>query len=187
MTEANEGLGRIVRDASGEFVRIVEQKDASLEERAITEINTGCYAFDGPSLLWALERIRPNNKQNEYYLTDCPALLKEAGERVVAARRFDFEEALGVNTRVQLAQVERAIQKRAQEALMLAGVTIVAPEMTYIDPRCEVGAETIIYPFTSITGAAVIGRNCRIGPHALVHGSVDIADNTIIPAFGAVS
>jgi bifunctional UDP-N-acetylglucosamine pyrophosphorylase/glucosamine-1-phosphate N-acetyltransferase len=187
VTEANEGLGRIVRDASGEFVRIVEQKDASPEERAITEINTGCYAFDGPSLLWALERIRPNNKQNEYYLTDCPTLLKEAGKRVVAARRFDFAEALGVNTRVQLAQVERAIQTRAQEALMLAGVTIVAPEMTYIDPRCEVGAETIIYPFTSITGAAVIGRNCRIGPHALVHGPVEVADNTIIPAYGAVS
>ncbi len=92
VTEANEGLGRIVRDASGEFVRIVEQKDASPEERAITEINTGCYAFDGPSLLWALERIRPNNKQNEYYLTDCPTLLKQAGKRVVAARRFDFAE-----------------------------------------------------------------------------------------------
>jgi bifunctional UDP-N-acetylglucosamine pyrophosphorylase/glucosamine-1-phosphate N-acetyltransferase len=187
VTAANEGLGRVVRNAAGEFVRIVEQKDATPEERAITEINTGCYAFDGPSLLWALERIRPNNKQNEYYLTDCPTLLKEAGERVVAARRFDFAEALGVNTRVQLAQVERAIQTRAQEALMLAGVTIVAPEMTYIDPRCEVGAETIIYPFTSITGAAVIGRNCRIGPHALVHGPVEVADNTIIPAYGAVS
>jgi bifunctional UDP-N-acetylglucosamine pyrophosphorylase / glucosamine-1-phosphate N-acetyltransferase len=187
VTEANEGLGRIVRDASGDFVRIVEQKDASPAERAITEINTGCYAFDGPSLLWALDHIRPNNKQNEYYLTDCPAVLKAAGKRVVAARLFDFEEALGVNTRAQLAEVERTIQKRTHEALMLAGVTIVLPEMTYIDPRCEIGAETIIYPFTWITGAAVIGRNCRIGPHALVHGPVAIADNTIIPAYGAVS
>jgi bifunctional UDP-N-acetylglucosamine pyrophosphorylase/glucosamine-1-phosphate N-acetyltransferase len=187
VTEANEGLGRIVRDAAGDFVRIVEQKDASPAERAITEINTGCYAFDGPSLLWALERIRPNNTQNEYYLTDCPAALKEAGKRVVAAARFDVAEALGVNTRVQLAQVERSIQKRTQESLMLSGVTIVSPEMTYIDPRSQVGAETIIYPFTSITGAAVIGRNCRIGPHALIHGPVQIADNTIIPAFGAVS
>jgi len=187
VTEANEGLGRIVRDAAGDFVRIVEQKDASPAERAITEINTGCYAFDGPSLLWALDRIRPNNTQNEYYLTDCPAALKEAGKRVVAAARFDVAEALGVNTRVQLAQVERSIQKRTQEALMLSGVTIVSPEMTYIDPRSQVGAETIIYPFTSITGAAVIGRNCRIGPHALIHGPVQIADNTIIPAFGAVS
>jgi len=94
---------------------------------------------------------------------------------------------MGVNTRVQLAEVERSIQKRTQESLMLSGVTIVSPEMTYIDPRTQVGTETVIYPFTSITGPAVIGRNCRIGPHALVHGPVQIADNTIIPAFGAVS
>lgn len=187
LTDANEGLGRIVRDQAGDFVRIVEQKDANEDERKIREINTGCYAFDGPSLLWALERIRPNNMQNEYYLTDCPAILKESGKRVLAAARFDIVEAQGVNTRVQLADVERSIQARAQELLMLAGVTIVAPEMTYIDPLAQVGAETVIYPFTSITGAAVIGRNCRIGPHALVHGAVQIADNTIIPAFGAVS
>jgi|HubBroStandDraft_6_1064221.scaffolds.fasta_scaffold39956_2 bifunctional UDP-N-acetylglucosamine pyrophosphorylase/glucosamine-1-phosphate N-acetyltransferase len=187
VTNANDGLGRIVRDASGEFMRIVEQKDASPEERKITEINTGCYAFDGPSLLWSFDRIRPNNKQNEYYLTDGPAVLKESGKRVLAAPRFDIEEAMGVNTRVQLAEVERSIQKRTQESLMLSGVTIVSPEMTYIDPRTQVGTETVIYPFTSITGPAVIGRNCRIGPHALVHGPVQIADNTIIPAFGAVS
>jgi bifunctional UDP-N-acetylglucosamine pyrophosphorylase / glucosamine-1-phosphate N-acetyltransferase len=187
VTDANEGLGRIVRDSAGDFVRIVEQRDANEVERKIREINTGCYAFDGPSLLWALERIRPNNKQNEYYLTDCAAILREAGRRVVAAPRFDIVEAQGVNTRVQLADVERSIQARAQELLMLAGVTIVAPGMTYIDPRAQVGAETVIYPFTSITGAASIGRNCRIGPHALVHGAVEIADNTIIPAFGAVS
>jgi len=187
VTDANDGLGRIVRDASGAFVRIVEQKDASPEERRITEINTGCYAFDGPSLLWAFDRIRPNNKQNEYYLTDCPEALRESGKRVLAAPRFDIEEAMGVNTRLQLAEVERSIQKRTQELLMLSGVTIVSPEMTYIDPRTQVGAETVIYPFTSITGPAVIGRNCRIGPHALVHGPVQIADNTIIPAFGAVS
>jgi bifunctional UDP-N-acetylglucosamine pyrophosphorylase/glucosamine-1-phosphate N-acetyltransferase len=187
VTEANEGLGRIVRDASGEFLRIVEQKDASPEEQSITEVNTGCYAFDGPSLLWALDHIRPANKQNEYYLTDCAGVLREAGKRVMAAPRFDVQEAIGVNTRIQLADVERSIQKRTQETLMLSGVTIVAPEMTYIDPRCNIGAETIIYPFTSITGPAVIGRNCRIGPHALIHGAVQIADNTIIPAFGAVA
>jgi bifunctional UDP-N-acetylglucosamine pyrophosphorylase / glucosamine-1-phosphate N-acetyltransferase len=187
ITDANEGLGRIVRNGAGEFERIVEHRDASEDQRKIREINTGCYAFDGPSLLWALERIQPNNKQNEYYLTDCPAILKQAGKRVLAAPRFDIVEAQGVNTRVQLADVERSIQQRAQELLMLAGVTIVAPGMTYIDPRAQIGAETVIYPFTSITGTPVIGRNCRIGPHALVHGSVDIADNTIIPAFGAVS
>jgi bifunctional UDP-N-acetylglucosamine pyrophosphorylase/glucosamine-1-phosphate N-acetyltransferase len=187
VTEANEGLGRIVRDGSGAFLKIVEHKDATPEQLVIREINTGCYAFDGPALLWALDHIRPNNKQNEYYLTDCPAVLKEAGRTVVASPRFDFHEALGVNTRAQLADVEHSIQHRTQQGLMADGVTIVAPEMTYIDPRARIGAETIIYPFTTITGPAVIGRNCRVGPHALIHGPVQVPDNTIIPAFGAVS
>jgi bifunctional UDP-N-acetylglucosamine pyrophosphorylase / glucosamine-1-phosphate N-acetyltransferase len=187
VTEASEGLGRIVRDGSGAFSRIVEHKDATPEQLAIREINTGCYAFEGPALLWALDHIRPNNKQNEYYLTDCPAVLKDAGRAVVASPRFDFHEAMGVNTRAQLADVERTIQHETQQGLMAAGVTIVAPEMTYIDPRARIGAETIVYPFTTITGPAAIGRNCRIGPHALVHGPVQVPDNTIIPAFGAVS
>ena len=187
ITDANEGLGRIVRGPSGAFLRIVEQKDAGPDELAIREINTGCYVFDGPSLLWALERIRPNNKQNEYYLTDCPALLKGAGNGVVATPRFDIAEALGVNTRVQLAQVERSIQESTHEKLMLAGVTIVVPEMTFIDPRVQIGAETIVYPFSVITGAGCDRRNCRIGPHALVHGPVQVPDNTIIPAFASVS
>jgi bifunctional UDP-N-acetylglucosamine pyrophosphorylase/glucosamine-1-phosphate N-acetyltransferase len=186
VTGQNEGMGRIVRSGSGEFLRIVEHKDASDDERSIREINTGCYAFDGPSLLWALDQIRPENRQREYYLTDCPAALQAAGKRVIASQRFDVAQALGVNTRVQLAQVEQTIQERTQEALMLAGVTIVAPSMTYIDPRARIGAETIIYPFTTITGAAVIGHNCRIGPHAVIDGSARIADNTVVPAFKSV-
>jgi bifunctional UDP-N-acetylglucosamine pyrophosphorylase / glucosamine-1-phosphate N-acetyltransferase len=187
VTEANAGLGRIVRNSSGAFERIVEDKDATPQEKEIREINTGCYAFDGPSLLWALDRIKPNNKQGEYYLTDCPALLKEAGRGVVAKPRFTIREAIGVNTRAELAEVERTIQARTQEKLMLDGVTIVSPQMTYIDPRAQIGVETIVYPFTTITGVAVIGRNCRIGPHAIVHGPVTVPDNTIIPAFGSAS
>lgn len=105
-TDANEGLGRIVRDADGEFVRIVEQKDATPQERAIREINTGCYVFDGPLLFAALSRLRPDNQQAEYYLTDCPAILKSDGRRVIAAPIFDAVEALGVNTPQQLAEVE---------------------------------------------------------------------------------
>jgi bifunctional UDP-N-acetylglucosamine pyrophosphorylase/glucosamine-1-phosphate N-acetyltransferase len=187
VTDASEGLGRIVRDTNGAFLRIVEHKDAAPAELAIREINTGSYAFDGPALLWALDHIRPNNVQKEYYLTDCPSVLKDAGRTVIASPRFDFREAMGVNTRAQLADVERSIQNETQQALMAEGVTIVAPEMTYIDPRARIGAETIIYPFTTITGPAAIGRNCRIGPHALVHGPVQVPDNTIIPAFGVVS
>jgi bifunctional UDP-N-acetylglucosamine pyrophosphorylase/glucosamine-1-phosphate N-acetyltransferase len=187
VTDANEGLGRIVRDSHGLFDRIVEHKDATSEQLAIREINTGCYVFDAPALLWALDEIQPNNAQKEYYLTDCPAVLKHVGRTVVASPRCDLLEAMGINTRAQLAEVEQVIQQQTHQRLMADGVTIVAPQMTYIDPRAQIGAETIIYPFTTITGAAELGRNCRVGPYALVHGPVQVPDNTIIPAFGAVS
>ena len=137
VTEANQGLGRIVRDARGEFVGIVEQKDATPEQQAIREINTGCYAFDGPALLSALSRLKTDNEQKEYYLTDCPAILKADGRPVLASAKFDILEAMGVNTRVQLAAVRRAIQEQTLEDLMLAGVTVVSPEQTSIDPRAK--------------------------------------------------
>ena len=111
-TEQNEGLGRIVRDASGEFLRIVEQKDATPEERAIQEINTGCFAFHGPDLLEALSQVRTNNQQGEYYLTDCAEILRSMGRRVIASCCFDIAEAMGVNTVEQLAEVERVMHSR---------------------------------------------------------------------------
>lgn len=111
-TEQNEGLGRIVRDVNGEFLRIVEQKDATPEERAIQEINTGCFAFHGPDLLEALSQVRTNNQQGEYYLTDCAEILRAMGRPVVAACCFDIAEAMGVNTLEQLAEVERVMKTR---------------------------------------------------------------------------
>lgn len=110
-TAQNEGLGRIVRDAGGKFLRIVEQKDATPQEQAITEINTGCFAFDGPALFQALDQVRPNNVQSEYYLTDCAEILGAAGKNVRAACTFDIVEALGVNTPEQLAEVERVMHQ----------------------------------------------------------------------------
>ncbi|MCA8999124.1 MAG: NTP transferase domain-containing protein [Planctomycetaceae bacterium] len=109
-TENNQGLGRIVRSDSGEFLRIVEQKDATVEEQQITEINTGCFAFDGESLFAALDQVRPENAQGEYYLTDCVEILRNQGKRVIAARTFDIQEAMGVNTQEQLAEVEKVMQ-----------------------------------------------------------------------------
>ncbi|MBL8849562.1 MAG: NTP transferase domain-containing protein [Planctomycetaceae bacterium] len=108
-TAQNRGLGRIVRDAGGEFVRIVEERDASDAEKRIEEINTGCFAFHGPDLFTALEQIRPLNQQGEYYLTDCAEILRSAGKTVVALPCFDIAEALGVNTPQQLADVEKAL------------------------------------------------------------------------------
>ena len=112
ITENNFGLGRVVRSPDGDFVRIVEQKDTTPEEATIREINTGCYAFDGRLLFQALTQIRPNNSQGEYYLTDVPAILKAAGHRVVAASKLTIEEAMGVNTPEQLAEVEAVLQRR---------------------------------------------------------------------------
>jgi bifunctional UDP-N-acetylglucosamine pyrophosphorylase / glucosamine-1-phosphate N-acetyltransferase len=109
-TEQNEGLGRIVRDGSGNFLRIVEQKDATPEERAITEINTGCFAYDGRALFRALEQVRPNNVQSEYYLTDCAEILRKGGQEVRAVCIFEIVEAMGVNTQEQLAEVDRVLR-----------------------------------------------------------------------------
>lgn len=111
ITEANEGLGRIVRDTNGSFLRIVEQKDATPEEAAILEINTGCFAFDGRQLFKALNQVRPNNNQAEYYLTDCAEILLKDGETVLAETAFNIQEALGVNTQEQLAEVADILQQ----------------------------------------------------------------------------
>ncbi|MEZ6046335.1 MAG: sugar phosphate nucleotidyltransferase [Planctomycetaceae bacterium] len=109
-TENNFGLGRIVRNNAGNFVKIVEQKDATPAEQEITEINTGCYAFDAQSLLRSLDELKPVNAQAEYYLTDCPGIMQNKGETVVASCVFNIQEAMGVNTQEQLAEVSDVIQ-----------------------------------------------------------------------------
>jgi len=185
-TENNFGLGRIVRDARGEFVKIVEQKDASPEEAKIREINVGCYVFDSKRLFEALDRIQPNNVQKEYYLTDCCAILREGGHRVVASKRLDIVEALGVNTRAQLAEVHQALQHRFFTRLMTDGVTIVDPRQTFIDLRATIGAETIIEPFTWIGGPVEIGPGCHIGPHAVIEPGVIMPGGTVIEAMERV-
>lgn len=112
-TEQNEGLGRIVRDESGQFLRITEQKDATPEELAITEINTGCFAYDCRALFEALDQVRADNNQGEYYLTDCAEILRKSGRTVIAACKLDIAEAMGVNTQEQLAEVERVMTSRS--------------------------------------------------------------------------
>jgi bifunctional UDP-N-acetylglucosamine pyrophosphorylase/glucosamine-1-phosphate N-acetyltransferase len=186
-TENNFGLGRIVRDGRGEFVKIVEQKDATPDEARIREINVGCYVFDSRKLFEALDRIEPNNRQKEYYLTDCCAILRDAGERVVASRKLDIVEALGVNTRAQLAEVHQALQRRCFEKLMAEGVTIVDPRQTSIDLRAHIGPDTVIEPFTVIKGPVEIGANCRIGPHAYVPQGAKLVDGTIVGPFEHVA
>jgi len=179
-TKNNDGLGRIVRDSSGRFQCIVEQKDATPEQRQITEINTGCYAFSAPLLLSSLRKVQPNNSQSEYYLTDCPKILMDDGHRVAASCSLTIEEALGVNTRVQLAEVRASIQQSILTALMLSGVTIEDPRKTSIDFGAMIGRDSIVKPFTVIDGSVVIGQNCVVGPLTHVRGPSSFPDGAVV-------
>jgi bifunctional UDP-N-acetylglucosamine pyrophosphorylase/glucosamine-1-phosphate N-acetyltransferase len=156
--------GRIIRDENNQVARIVEQKDASAEELAVREINTGMYCFNAPGLFAALKKITPANAQGEYYLTDVLEIFRSAGEKVAGIVVEDSSEIMGINNRLQLAEAEQAMRRRVLERFMLEGVTIKHPDSTYIDPRAEIGPDTVIYPYTSIEGNCRIGENCRIGP-----------------------
>lgn len=179
-TDQNQGLGRIVREPNGAFAKIVEEKDATPQQRAIREINTGCYAFDCAALLSTLDHLRPNNAQGEYYLTDVPAMLLEQGRTVVADPSFTLIEAMGVNTRVQLAEVTEVLRRQVVERLMLGGVTFVAPATSFVDPRATIGTDTVIEPGVIIRGAATIGENCTIGAYAVIEGTAQIPAGTAV-------
>jgi bifunctional UDP-N-acetylglucosamine pyrophosphorylase/glucosamine-1-phosphate N-acetyltransferase len=171
--------GRIVRDDSGAVQRIVEAKDASDDEKRIDEVNAGIYVFDGAHLFDNLRSLSTNNAQGEYYLTDLLHTLRERGQRVGAVVAHDPIEALGVNSRADLAQVDTEIQRRVVEKLMHEGVTFRNPSTVVIDSTVTIGADTVIYPFATIEGTTRIGRDCVIEPgvHLI---NVQIADNVHI-------
>ncbi|OAT82942.1 bifunctional UDP-N-acetylglucosamine diphosphorylase/glucosamine-1-phosphate N-acetyltransferase GlmU [Desulfotomaculum copahuensis] len=158
------GYGRIIRDETGRVRRIVEQKDATAAELAVDEINTGMYCFAADGLFEALAAVKPANAQGEYYLTDVIGFLAESGRPVAACPAPDEAEIRGVNDRRQLAQAEKIMRRRILDGLMLDGVTVIDPASTFVDAGVAVGRDTVILPFTLITGRSVIGRACRIGP-----------------------
>jgi bifunctional UDP-N-acetylglucosamine pyrophosphorylase / glucosamine-1-phosphate N-acetyltransferase len=177
------GLGRIVRGKESEFLRIVEQRDATPEEAAIKEINPSFYAFDGTALFAALKKVGSNNSQGEYYLTDVPAILKGDGKSVRAEILADEIDAFGINDRRQLAKTHELMQQRIQDKLMLDGVTIVDPKTTYIDARAKIGRDTVIRPFTMIEGPCQIGANCIIGPFTHLRPYTECADDVKLGSF----
>ena len=160
------GYGRIVRDAQGNVERIVEQKDATPEQQAITECNSGFYCFDAKALFSALEQVKSNNSQGEYYLTDVLEIAREAGRGVLAQVVEDPTECLGVNTRVQLAQAAKKMQQRINTAHMLAGVTMVDPDQVWVSPETTIGMDTVIYPGVTLLGKCAIGQDCILGPNS---------------------
>ena len=156
------GYGRVIRDGDGRFLRVVEQRDASPDELAITEVNVSIYCFDTADLVSALEDLKTDNAQGEYYLTDVPQVLVDRGKRVGVICHDRAGEASGINTRVELAALERALREEKLNELMLAGVTLIDPATTYIHQQVEIGQDTIIHPQVIIEGASRIGAGCTI-------------------------
>ncbi|MGB9081672.1 MAG: bifunctional UDP-N-acetylglucosamine diphosphorylase/glucosamine-1-phosphate N-acetyltransferase GlmU, partial [Desulfuromonadaceae bacterium] len=164
------GYGRVVRDASGRVTRIVEQKDADPEEQEIREINSGIYCMDSDFLFGNIRGIGNDNAQGEYYLTDLLAIAVRKELTCLALPTADADEIMGVNDRVQLAEAGRILRSRINRDHMLNGVTIIAPEHTYIDQGVTIGADTTIHPGCRIGGGTVIGSGCEIDGNVSITG-----------------
>jgi bifunctional UDP-N-acetylglucosamine pyrophosphorylase/glucosamine-1-phosphate N-acetyltransferase len=164
--------GRILRDDSGAVRAIVEEQDASPEQRQIPELNTSTYVFDAARLWKALEGLDAHNAQGELYLTDAIARIVEAGGRAAAHCSPDPIEPLGINTRAELAVAAAALRDRINEQHMLAGVTIVDPATTWIDASVELEPDVVVHPFTVLRGATRVERSAEIGPHVVASDSV---------------
>jgi bifunctional UDP-N-acetylglucosamine pyrophosphorylase/glucosamine-1-phosphate N-acetyltransferase len=180
------GYGRVVRDENGAFEKIVEQKDASDEEKMVDEINSGIYCFYTRKLFTALSQVENNNAQGEYYLTDVPSILREQGDDVAIFLCDDPREVEGVNDRWQLAEMEKVIRRRTIETLMLdKGVTFIDPKRSYVSSRSRVGRDTVLHPNVTVEGESVIGEGCIIRSGVRITNSqigngVEIRDNCFI-------
>jgi bifunctional UDP-N-acetylglucosamine pyrophosphorylase/glucosamine-1-phosphate N-acetyltransferase len=159
--------GRIVRDGAGRLRAIVEDADANEEQRALREVNSSIYVFETGKLWPVLDRIEPANAQGELYLTDVVRLLVEAGEEVVVFKAPDADEVEGVNTRAELADAAAFLRARVNKEHMLAGVTIVDPATTWIEPDVELEPDSTIHPFTILRGATRVGAGAEVGPHVV--------------------
>jgi bifunctional UDP-N-acetylglucosamine pyrophosphorylase/glucosamine-1-phosphate N-acetyltransferase len=160
------GYGRIVRDDSGAVTAIVEHKDASDEVRAVREINSGVFAFDGRLLADALGKVRADNSQGEEYLTDVLGILREAGHRVGACLAGDHREIAGINNRVQLAEARRILNERLLTRAMLDGVTVVDPASTWVDVTVTFERDVVVHPNTQLHGATHLCEGSEVGPNS---------------------
>jgi bifunctional UDP-N-acetylglucosamine pyrophosphorylase/glucosamine-1-phosphate N-acetyltransferase len=167
--------GRIVRSKEDELERIVEAKDADTKQKALREINSAMYIFDVDRLFSSLPKVRSDNKQKEYYLTDVIEILRAEGDRVLAFKIDDWQEIMGINTREELARAHRILGDQLKRKWMDSGVTFVNPDTVHLEHNVKIGADTVIYPFVSLLGKTVIGKNVIIGP-GLVLKNVRIKD-----------
>ena len=175
--------GRIIREQDGSLKCIVEEKDATLEEKAVKEVNAGIYILNWAKVKPAFSQLTSNNAQGEYYLTDIISWGKNNGLKVNAFILENSDEIYGINSRKNLAEASKIMNTRKLNSLMDSGVTIIDPNSTWISEDTEIGSDTTIYPFTYIEGKNQIGKNCKIGPCAHLRGDVAIDDNCKIGNF----
>jgi len=161
-----KGYGRIIRDKKGEIKGIIEEVDLSADRKKITEVNSGIYCFNKDKLFRALEKITPDNKQGEYYLTDTVEILLKEGLTVGNIIVKNYSEILGINSRLDLTDASRKVYQKTLQDLMLQGVTIVDPNSTFIEQGVKIGQDTIIYPFTIIEKDTKIENSCLVGPYS---------------------
>jgi bifunctional UDP-N-acetylglucosamine pyrophosphorylase/glucosamine-1-phosphate N-acetyltransferase len=184
------GYGRIVRDSENRFMEIVEQKDATPEQRQIREINAGIYCFETDKLFNALAQVKPANEQGEYYLTDVPGILLAEGSKVHVYAHDDSREVAGVNTRAELAEFENLLRRSTIRRLLLEGVTFIDPSHAYVSAESQFGRDCVIYPGVSVEGKSVIGDGCvirsgsritdsRLGNNVVVKDHCVIVDSDI--------
>jgi bifunctional UDP-N-acetylglucosamine pyrophosphorylase / glucosamine-1-phosphate N-acetyltransferase len=183
--ENPKGYGRIVRTPKGDLLKIVEEKDATAQERQIREINTGIYCFDSEFLAAALSKLTRKNRQREYYLTDLVQMARENDLPCSAVFHPRSEEVLGINDRNELAHSSQIVRQKLLQDWMLRGVTIVDPQSTYIEHPVKIGPDTTIGPFTVIRGKTRIGSSCEISSHVVIEDS-EVRDGSKIPPFSFI-
>jgi bifunctional UDP-N-acetylglucosamine pyrophosphorylase/glucosamine-1-phosphate N-acetyltransferase len=184
VAEDPRGFGRVVRDANGEVLGIVEEVEATAEQRSIRELNVGVYCFEAKWLWSALKRLEPSPQKGEYYLTDTVGLAMADGFRVSVVTTEDLDEVMGINTRVHLSEAERILRQRKNGELMLSGVTIIDPHATYVHSDVFVGRDTVLEPGVCLFGSTQVGDECHIEAGAVLT-DVQLGDGCRVGA-GAV-
>jgi bifunctional UDP-N-acetylglucosamine pyrophosphorylase / glucosamine-1-phosphate N-acetyltransferase len=180
MIDDPSGYGRIVRDAAGEFVEIVEHIDCTPAQREIREVFPSLYCLRTEDLLFALSKLTTDNKKGEYYLTDIYAILRRAGKKITAVQAATAEDVVAPNTRQQLAEADMVMQERIQRTLRDQGVGIVSGVNTYIEADVTIGVDTLIQPFVFIGRQASIGPDCVIGPFASVPRQAIVPEGSVV-------
>ena len=178
-----KNYGRIIRNVDGSVKAIVEEKDATEKEKQIQEVNAGVYCLNWQKVKKAFSELKSNNAQGEYYLTDIIAWGTKKNLNVQAYTLKDNNEILGINSKIQLAEAAKILNKRSLTKLMNNGVTIVDPDNTWVSPETTIDTDTIIYPNTFITGKNEIGKNCKIGPFSHIRGGCKVGNNVRIGNF----